>query len=42
LASGVTILESGSFDEAATIGMSCPILQSGGSVFDYETIKMGN
>ena len=40
MASGYTILEAGSLDEAANMGKSCPILQSGGSISVYETIQM--
>lgn len=40
MASGYTILEAGSLDEAANMGKGCPILQSGGSISVYETIQM--
>lgn len=41
MASGYSILEAGSLDEAAKMATGCPILQSGGTVSVFGTIQMG-
>jgi hypothetical protein len=41
MASGYTILEAESLDEAAKMATSCPILQSNGTVSVFGTIQMG-
>ena len=39
IASGYSILEAGSIDEAAKIATGCPVLKSGGQIAVYETFN---
>ncbi|HEY8730748.1 MAG TPA: hypothetical protein VIN69_02085 [Candidatus Limnocylindria bacterium] len=39
IASGYSILEAGSIDEAAKLATGCPVLKSGGQIAVYETVK---
>lgn len=39
IASGYSILEAGSLDEAAKMATGCPVLKSGGQIAVYETIN---
>jgi hypothetical protein len=40
MASGYTILEAGSLDEAARMAQSCPVLQSGAQISVFEAMNM--
>jgi hypothetical protein len=40
MASGYTILEAGSLDEAAKMAQSCPVLQSGAQISVFETFNV--
>jgi hypothetical protein len=39
IASGYSILEAGSIDEAAKMATGCPVLKSGGQIAVYETVN---
>lgn len=39
IASGYSILEAGSIDEAAKMAAGCPVLKSGGQIAVYETVN---
>lgn len=39
IASGYSILEAGSIEEAATMATGCPVLKSGGQIAVYETVN---
>ena len=39
IASGYSILEAGSMDEAAKMATGCPVLKSGGQIAVYETFN---
>ena len=39
IASGYSILEAGSIDEAAKMATGCPVLKSGGQIAVYETLN---
>ena len=39
IASGYSILEAGSIDEAAKMATGCPVLRSGGQIAVYETVN---
>ena len=39
IASGYSILEAGSIDEAAKMATGCPVLKSGGQIAVYETFN---
>ncbi|UCD98296.1 MAG: hypothetical protein JSV42_15275 [Chloroflexota bacterium] len=41
MATGYTILEAGSLDEAANMAQSCPVLQGGADVSIFETFEVG-
>ncbi len=41
MASGYTILEAGSIDEAAKMAQSCPVLQGGAQISIFETFEVG-
>lgn len=40
MASGYTILEAGSLDEATKMAQSCPVLQSGAQISVFETFEV--
>lgn len=40
MASGYTILEAGSLDEAARMAQGCPVLQGGGEISVFETFDV--
>jgi len=41
MASGYTIVEAGSLDEAAKMAQGCPVLQGGGDISVFETFEVG-
>lgn len=41
MATGYTILEAGSLDEAAKMAQSCPVLQGGADISIFETFEVG-
>jgi hypothetical protein len=41
MATGYTILEAGSLDEAAKLAQSCPVLQGGADISIFESFEVG-